>query len=127
MNETPIQLKQKLNLGTYELNLPNSYLPNPTTNDYRIGFIERYVIARVNMTDITEVSSDVYTTVTNPMFKKARFKWKITGPLRNQYNGRMLEKEGVIDFNIKQLNDVNGSINGIKEVFDNPTQFYKQF
>lgn len=127
MNETPLSVKQKLNLGSYELNLPSSSLPKPNDNDYRIGFIERYVVARVNMTEIIEVSSDVYGTVTNPMFKKARFKWKITGPLRNQYKGKTLEKEGVIDFNIRQLNDVNTAINGIKDVFDNPTQFYKQF
>lgn len=127
MNETSLLIKQKLNLGSYEINLPSSYLPSPTSNDYRIGFIERYIVARVNMTEIIEVSQNVYNTVTNPMFKKARFKWKISGPLRNQYNGRMLEKAGVVDFNTNQLNDVEKSINGIKTVFDNPAQFYKQF
>jgi len=121
-NET---LKLKLNLNDFNFELPIPFLPNPTENDYRIGFIDRYVVGRVNTTSITEVSSDVYDTIINPLYKKSQFRWKITGSLNSKYSNKILLQEGVIEYNKKQIVNLNNIIPGSKDLFTNFTQFYK--
>jgi len=121
-NET---LKLKLNLNDFNFELPIPFLPNPTENDYRIGFIDRYVVGRVNTTSITEVSSDVYDTIINPLYKKSQFRWKIAGSLNSKYSNKILLQEGVIEYNKKQIVNLNNIIPGSKDLFTNYTQFYK--
>ena len=94
--------KTKLNLGNFNINLPNTFLPKPTENDYRVGYIERYVVSKINYSEITEVSRDVYGKIDSNFFRKEKFKWKITGVLNNKYDGKMLLQQGVIEFNKKQ-------------------------
>lgn len=118
-------LKNKLGLGIYDITLPNTYLPKPNANDYRLGFIYRYIVAKVNMTEIIEVSSETFSDVTSPLYKKAKFKWKISGQLTSTYSGNMLLQEGVIDFNRKQVKAVNGDIPGTLDIFTNYKQFYQ--
>lgn len=125
MKDTPDNIKNKLDLGNFNLNLPVAFLPKPTTQDYKIGFIDRYVVGRVNSSEIIEVSKDNYSFVSTLLYKKAKFRWKITGILNNKYEGKMLTQQGVIDFNIKQVNDVNKDIPGVKDIFTNYIQFYK--
>jgi phage pi2 protein 07 len=101
-------------------------LPNPTDKDYKVGYIERYVVSKINYNEITEVSSDVYSKMDSNFFKKAKFKWKITGVLNSKYDGKMLLQQGVIEFNKKQVEQINTIIRGVNDVFSNLTQFYKQ-
>lgn len=118
-------LKLKLNLNDFNFQLPTPFLPNPSENDYRIGFIDRYAVGRVNTTSITEVSLDVYDTITNPLYIKAEFRWKIAGPLNSKYSNKILLQEGVIEYNKKQIINLNSKIPGVKDIFTNYTQFYK--
>jgi hypothetical protein len=118
-------LKSKLGLGTYDITLPNTFLPKPTANEYRLGFLYRYIVAKVNMTEIVEVSNETFSNVTSPLFKKAKFKWKISGQLTSTYSGNMLLQEGVIDFNRKQVKDVDSDIPGTASIFTNYKQFYQ--
>jgi phage pi2 protein 07 len=126
IKDTDIITKTKLNLGNFNINLPNTFLPNPTDKDYKVGYIERYVVSKINYNEITEVSSDVYSKMDSNFFKKAKFKWKITGVLNNKYDGKMLLQQGVIEFNKKQVEQINTIIRGVNDVFSNLTQFYKQ-
>jgi phage pi2 protein 07 len=126
IKDTDIITKTKLNLGNFNINLPNTFLPNPIDKDYKIGYIERYVVSKINYNEITEVSSDVYSKMDSNFFKKAKFKWKITGVLNNKYDGKMLLQQGVIEFNKKQVEQINTIIRGVNDVFSNLTQFYKQ-
>jgi phage pi2 protein 07 len=126
IKDTDIITKTKLNLGNFNINLPNTFLPNPIDKDYKIGYIERYVVSKINYNEITEVSSDVYSKMDSNFFKKAKFKWKITGVLNNKYDGKMLLQQGVIEFNKKQVEQINTIIRGANDVFSNLTQFYKQ-
>ena len=126
IKDTDIITKTKLNLGNFNINLPNTFLPNPTDKDYKVGYIERYVVSKINYNEITEVSSDVYSKMDNNFFKKAKFKWKITGVLNSKYDGKMLLQQGVIEFNKKQVEQINTIIRGVNDVFSNLTQFYKQ-
>jgi phage pi2 protein 07 len=126
IKDTDIITKTKLNLGNFNINLPNTFLPNPTDKDYKIGYIERYVVSKINYNEITEVSSDVYSKMDSNFFKKAKFKWKITGVLNNKYDGKMLLQQGVIEFNKKQVEQINTIIRGANDVFSNLTQFYQQ-
>lgn len=118
--------KTKLNLGNFNINLPNTFLPKPTENDYRVGYIERYVVSKINYSEITEVSRDVYGKIDSNFFRKEKFKWKITGVLNNKYDGKMLLQQGVIEFNKKQVEEINTVINGANNVFRDLTQFYKK-
>lgn len=126
IKDTDIITKTKLNLGNFNINLPNTFLPNPTDKDYKVGYIERYVVSKINYNDITEVSSDVYSKIDSNFFKKVKFKWKITGVLNSKYDGKMLLQQGVIEFNKKQVDQINTIIRGVNDVFSNLTQFYKQ-
>ena len=126
IKDTDIITKTKLNLGNFNINLPNTFLPAPTDKDYKIGYIERYVVSKINYNEITEVSSDVYSKMDSNFFKKAKFKWKITGVLNSKYDGKMLLQQGVIEFNKKQVEQINTIIRGVNDVFSNLTQFYKQ-
>ena len=90
IKDTDIITKTKLNLGNFNINLPNTFLPTPTDKDYKVGYIERYVVSKINYNEITEVSSDVYGKMDSNFFKKAKFKWKITGVLNSKYDGKML-------------------------------------
>lgn len=125
IKDTDIQTKLKLGLDGFNLNLPNTYLPTPSNKDYNAGFIYRCVVSRINMVEITEVSSDVFDKIDNNFFKKVKFKWKITGPLKNQYDKNMLTEQGVIDFNKKQIMELNKTMPGLIDIFNNYTQFYK--
>jgi len=118
--------KTKLNLGNFNINLPNTFLPKPTDNDYKVGYIERYVVSKINYSEITEVSRDVYGKIDSNFFRKEKFKWKITGVLNNKYDGKMLLQQGVIEFNKKQVEEINTVINGVNNVFRDLTQFYKK-
>jgi len=118
--------KTKLNLGNFNINLPNTFLPKPTDNDYKVGYIERYVVSKINYSEITEVSRDVYGKIDSNFFRKEKFKWKITGVLNNKYDGKMLLQQGVIEFNKKQVEEINTVINGANNVFRDLTQFYKK-
>lgn len=123
--DTNENLKLKLNLNDFNFELPVPFLPSPSDNDYRIGFIDRYVVGRVNTTSITEVSLDVYDTIVNPLYIKTEFRWKIVGPLNSKYSNKILLQEGVIDYNKKQILNLNNKIPGSKDLFTNYTQFYK--
>lgn len=125
IKDTDIQTKLKLGLEGFNLNLPNTHLPKPSMKDYDVGFIYRYAVSRINMIEITEVSSDVFDKIDNNFFKKVKFKWRITGPLKNQYDGNMLIEQGVIEFNKKQIVELNKTMPGIIDIFNNYTQFYK--
>jgi hypothetical protein len=118
--------KTKLNLGNFNINLPNTFLPKPTENDYKVGYIERYVVSKISYSEITEVSRDVYGKIDSNFFRKEKFKWKITGVLNNKYDGKMLLQQGVIEFNKKQVEEINTVINGANNVFRDLTQFYKK-
>jgi len=124
--DTDIITKNKLNFGNFNLNLPNTFLPKPIDRDYKIGYIERYVVTKINYSEITEVSGDVYKKIDSNFFKKVKFKWKITGVLNSKFDGKMLLEQGVIEFNKKQIEEINLIINGANNVFKNYTQFYKQ-
>lgn len=126
IKDTDIITKTKLNLGNFNINLPNTFLPVPSDKDYKVGYIERYVVSKINYNDITEVSSDVYSKIDSNFFKKVKFKWKITGVLNSKYDGKMLLQQGVIEFNKKQVEQINTIIRGVNDVFSNLTQFYKQ-
>lgn len=126
IKDTDIITKTKLNLDNFNINLPNTFLPNPVDKDYKVGYIERYVVSKINYNEITEVSSDVYSRIDSNFFKKVKFKWKITGTLNSKYDGKMLLEQGVVEFNKKQVEQISTIIRGANDVFSNLTQFYKQ-
>lgn len=125
IKDTIPTVKTKLNLGNFDINLPVTYLPQPNQNDYKVGYIERYVVSKINYSEITEVSKDTYNKLDSNFFKKAKLKWKITGILNSKYENKMLLEQGVIEFNKKQIEVTNTVIKGVDQVFLNLKQFYK--
>jgi hypothetical protein len=125
IKDVDVATKTKLNLGNFNINLPNTFLPKPQEKDYKVGYIERYLVSKINYSEITEVSGDVYNKIDSNFFRKAKLKWKITGPLNSKYDGKMLLEQGVIEYNKKQVEQINTVINGTNEVLTNLTQFYK--
>ncbi len=125
IKDTSIELKSKLSLGNFENVYPTSYLPRPDENDYELGFIQRYILSRVNLNQIIEVSKDVYESTNDPIFTKHTFSWKITGPLETKYIGKIMQDEGVINYNKKQIDILTPSVAGIRQIFNNYIQFYK--
>ena len=66
----------------------SSYLPNPTDNDYKIGYIRRYFVRKLNdlSAPIYEVSSKEYSRVlSKPNYTGVSIKWRISGPINSQH------------------------------------------
>jgi hypothetical protein len=118
---------QYQNLGGDDLSnitFPSYYKPNITKNDYSKGYINRYLVQKINDLIITEVNKENYNGISKNYYNKLVIKWIISGPKNNQYNNKILERKGVQEQNIQTLNDGEKSMKGLKTYLNNPLEFW---
>ena len=102
---------------------PTSYIPIPSENDYKKGYITRYATKRVNcgFDTISEIDKLEYDRLENNiLYTTVSFNWKITGPLYSDSTSI-----GIIDTNQKTLTLFESKIPDITSFFRNFAQYAK--
>lgn len=113
----------------FDLNSPKTIIPNPTENDYDLGFLIRYFVRKANDENgfIFEVDENQYTKyLENPFWIGAELKWRISGPLNIVYkeNGE-IEDLGVRNSNKTSIGFTSKTLQNIGLYLPNLLQFYK--
>ena len=106
--------------GNDEFIIPpiNTIIPNPTNDDYKIGYIQRYFIQKKSDESayIYEVEKYYYTDIlTNPFFKGIVLKWKISG-----------NRGEVGEMNRKSLSYASKDMKTLPLYLPNHLQFHKE-
>lgn len=127
IQDTPDSIKSKLGLGSYNYNIPTTYTPKITPQDYDLGYIKRYFVGKRNFFDIIETDAKGYKLADNNFYTKSSIDWKISGPEYNVYQGKMLQTTGVVNYNTKRIKEASFYIKGIETVLNNPRQFWRGY
>ena len=117
--------------GTLGLTLPpNDSLP-PTSDDYNQTYYTRYIIEYKLSSQlyIAETNKGTFFQYFNSNFSKyftfAEVLWKISGPLYDVKENGILLQGGVIDSNLRSIQQTQKIIPGIERYFTDLTLYYK--
>lgn len=117
------------NLNLFNIKYPKTIVPNPTEDDYAIGFIIRYFVQKVNDDNahIFEIDEKEYNAYKNNLhWKTAELKWRITGPKNTTYNlDGNIDDKGVINTNKASISRTSQKLKNIGLYLPNLLQFYK--
>lgn len=121
----------------YKNKLDTPFIKNeiiqPTYDDYDKGIFTRYVtqlkstthpesnIAEINKITFDKISKDINILKT---YRLASFGWKISGPLNDVFENNIKIESGVLDSNLRSLQDVEKVILNLTSFIKNPIQFY---
>lgn len=110
---------------------PETFLPNPSEQDYVDGKIIRYFIQKANdkKSPVFEISENLFNDLnSNPFWAKVQLDWKIKGDLEPVFNqkGNLIDV-GVRNFNLNQIAKFQKTIPPLRSYLINPTQFYKPY
>ena len=104
----------------------SSYIPTPTEEDYKTGYIRRYFVRKLNDSSapIYEVSSKEFNRVlSKPNYTGVSIKWRIKGPINSEHKNSIIDK-GVKESNRLSIQSVSNEIN-LKLYLPNLLQFHK--
>lgn len=122
-------LKQSSSFASTQI--PDTYLPAPSDNDYSDGVITRYFIQKANdkISSVFEVNQSTYfTLLSNPFWTTIELQWRIKGDLEPVFNEKgMLIDPGVRNFNLNQIAKFQKIMPPLRSYLINPTQFYKPY
>jgi hypothetical protein len=110
--------------------IPNS-LP-PTQQEYDQTFFVRYFLEYLLSSKpvIVEVNKGTYFTYVNSnlskYFNNVELLWKISGPLYDVKENDILMKGGVIDSNLRSINQAQKTMPGIRDYLTDLTLYYKK-
>ena len=117
------------NLKLFEVNIPQTIVPNPNNDDYKIGFIVRYFVQKRNDENahIFEVNQNEYQKLkNNPHWKVMDLKWRIKGPQTATYKmDGNIDDKGVMNSNKAAITRASYSLKNIALYLPNILQFYK--
>lgn len=122
--------KNGINLTTIET--PNTIIPKPSDDDYKMGYINRYFAQKSNdkSSSVFEIDNDTYFELfENPYWTVVLINWRISGPINKKINPQtgMVMDEGVIDYNNKQKQKALKTIPNISYYIQNPLLFYRGY
>ena len=121
--------KVKTNFLTNPKNI-NTYVPNPTEDDYLRGYITRFFIQKTNDLEspIYEVSSSSYRKYLNSTtYRGTSLRWRISGPLDTIFNDNNdVTDKGVQQSNVISISIASKDIKNLKLYLPNILQFYKK-
>lgn len=116
------------NIENFTLKVPKTIVPNPTDDDYSIGFINRFFIQKANdeSSFIFEVSENEFTIYeTNAFWKVLQIQWRISGPTESIYKDGELSDRGVIASNKSSISIASSQLKNISLYLPNLLQFHK--
>jgi hypothetical protein len=113
------------------LQIPETFLPQPSEQDYIDTKIKRYFIQKANdkISPVFEISSGTFKELLqNGYWSKVELEWKIKGDLEPVFNekGNLIDM-GVRNFNLNQIAKFQKTIPPLRSYLINPTQFYKPY
>lgn len=106
------------NISEFNLTSIKTFIPTPTEDDYKRGYIERYFIQKANDENsyIYEVNKKFYSDIkANPFFINTIVKWKIIGT-----------DEEIKEANFKSIKLASDNIKLISLYLPNYLQFRKK-
>ena len=109
---------------------PNDSLP-PTSDEYNQTYYTRYILEYKLSSQlyIIETNKSTFFQYFNSNFSKyftfAEVLWKISGPLYDVKENNILIQGGVIDSNLKSINEARKLIPGIENYLKDLTLYYK--
>lgn len=106
---------------------PTTYTPILNADDYKIGYIDRYFVGKRNQSEMMETSERDYNLTSSNIYKKIKIKWKVSGPLYNQYEGKILQNTGVINYNNLRIKEASFTFSTAMLILNNPKQFWRGF
>jgi len=125
--------KKYNNIRTSILSHPkriDTFVPNPTDDDYRKGYITRYFIQKTNDVEspIYEVASNNFGKYSrNHSYKGVSLRWRIRGPLEMVFNDRSeITDKGVKESNRIAIHIASDKIRNLKLYLPHLLQFYKR-
>jgi hypothetical protein len=112
--------------------IPYSHYPNPSQEDFKNGYINRYFVKRRNdkTNIITEINEESYNTygkkqgIDKNLYQVYVLKWKLTGKLKDEldkYN--IIIKSGIYDTNKRLVNEADKHFRGINKYLTNYIEF----
>jgi len=117
------------NSKLFEVNIPQTIVPNPNDDDYKVGFIVRYFVQKRNDENahIFEVNQNEYQKLkNNPHWKVMDLKWRIKGPQTATYKmDGNIDDKGVTNSNKAAITRASYSLKNIALYLPNILQFYK--
>ena len=117
------------NSKLFEVNIPQTIVPNPNDDDYKVGFIVRYFVQKRNDENahIFEVNQNEYQKLkNNPHWKVMDLKWRIKGPQTATYKmDGNIDDKGVTNSNKASITRASYSLKNIALYLPNILQFYK--
>ena len=126
-----IQRYRKLNGGSTNTKPTKikTVVPNPTEDDYSIGYILRFFIQKTNdnISPIYEVDNPTYNYLNSkPLYKGVLIKWRISGPNETKYdnNGNIVDKS-VSESNRISIQLSSDKMPNLKLYLPNLLQFHK--
>ena len=123
---TTLEGYQKLAGYTIFTSFPRPYLFAPGDDDYTMPYVRRYFVRKINDSDIIEVSSENYKTLSGSLYIKLLMKWKITGPQNTVIKNGIVTSEGVVEFNFAQIKEAEKSMPGMFKRLPNLLEGYEE-
>ena len=108
LDRTKLDLAIRSNLSTTRIaGKPNTYYPQPTSDDYKKGYVIRYFTKKENERGfITEINEAEYNSIVNgtadydiSLYQTTKILWKLTGPLKSTRTSQYNVIPGIIDTN----------------------------
>lgn len=127
IQDTPDVLKNKLGLGSYDYNVPSTFVPKISKQDYDASYITRYFVGKRNFFDVIETDAKGYKLADSNFYTKVVIDWKISGPEFSLYQGKTLQTTGVVEYNNRRIKQASLIIKGIETVLNNPRQFWRGY
>lgn len=105
--------------------LPNSFLPNPTDDDYKLGYLVRYFVQKreTKGSPIFEVNKKNYGNIGFP-YKTVFINWYISGALEDIWDDGIYYPS-IISLNSKEIESVKADMPELKLYLVNLKQFWK--
>jgi len=130
MKDRYIQLAGKKRIQN---RIPQVYLPNPSSFDYKSGLIRRYFIQARDFkySPIFEVTESEYAKIitTDSYYKGVQLNWRITGELRDSFfakdDGTLIRTISAVNFNRMSIKEAAKTMPDIALYLVDLKQFYK--
>jgi len=123
--------KIKNEYGANELKFgefPIAYKASPTDQNYVDGFFIRWFSKRINSNVATEVSSEQSSFIDTSLYSTVSLNWKISGPKENKVSNGIVENEGVIKANLREIERVKRETQvDLFQTLKNPLEFWRGY
>jgi hypothetical protein len=107
---------------------PSAFKLTITEDDYTEGFVYRFFCQKINTKEITEVSDRNYRDLKrSPLYHCFDVEWKITGPDRNIMNEKVIQNQGVYEYNSESIDEIANIVPEIRNFLVNPLEFWRGY